>query len=81
MAEYKFSKGSKEREAFNDIYTICQELWIPEDKDEYWEKVVSETDRLAEKYNNTSAQLFVNIILSAFMEYLQTKMKEGTNED
>ena len=81
MAEYKFSKGSKEREAFNDIYTICQELWIPEDKDEYWEKVVSETDRIAEKYNNTSAQLFVNIILSAFMEYLQTKMKEGTNED
>lgn len=81
MAEYKFSKGSKEREAFNDIYTICQELWIPEDKDEYWEKVVSETDRLAEKYDNTSAQLFVNIILSAFMEYLQTKMKEGTNED
>ena len=81
MAEYNFLKGSKEREAFNDIYTICQELWIPEDKDEYWEKVVSETDRLAEKYNNTSAQLFVNIILSAFMEYLQTKMKEGTNED
>lgn len=81
MAEYKFSKGSKEREAFNDIYTICQDLWIPEDKDEYWEKVVSETDRIAEKYNNTSAQLFVNIILSAFMEYLQTKMKEGTNED
>lgn len=81
MAEYKFSKGSKEREAFNDIYTICQDLWIPEDKDEYWEKVVSETDKLAEKYNNTSAQLFVNIILSAFMEYLQTKMKEGTNED
>lgn len=81
MAEYKFSKGSKEREAFNDIYTICQDLWIPEDKDEYWENVVSETDRLAEKYNNTSAQLFVNIILSAFMEYLQTKMKEGTNED
>ena len=81
MAEYKFSKGSKEREAFNDIYTICQDLWIPEDKDEYWESVVSETDRLAEKYNNTSAQLFVNIILSAFMENLQTKMKEGTNED
>lgn len=81
MAEYKFLKGSKEREAFNDIYTICQDLWIPEDKNEYWEKVVSETDRLAEKYNNTSAQLFVNIILSAFMEYLQTKMKEGTNED
>ena len=81
MAEYKFSKGSKEREAFNDIYTICQGFWIPEDKDEYWENVVSETDRLAEKYNNTSAQLFVNIILSAFLEYLQTKMKEGTNED
>ena len=81
MAEYKFSKGSKEREAFNDIYTICQDLWIPEDKDEYWENVVSETDRISEKYNNTSAQLFVNIILSAFMEYLQTKMKEGTNED
>ena len=81
MAEYKFSKGSKECEAFNDIYTICQGFWIPEDKDEYWENVVSETDRLAEKYNNTSAQLFVNTFLSSFIAYLETKSKEENNED
>ena len=81
MAEYKFLKGSKEREAFNDIYTICQGFWIPEDKDEYWENVVSETDRLAEKYNNTSAQLFVNTFLSSFIAYLETKSKEENNED
>lgn len=81
MKNNKFSKNSIEWRMFGDIYQLVERYWIPEDKDEYWENVVSETDRLAEKYNNTSAQLFVNTFLSSFIAYLETKSKEENNED
>jgi hypothetical protein len=81
MKNNKFSKNSIEWRMFGDIYQLVERYWMPEDSDEYWQAVVDSVDKISDKYNNTSAQLFVNIILSAFVEYLQTKMKEGTNED
>ena len=81
MKNNKFSKNSIEWRMFGDIYQLVERYWIPEDSDEYWQAVVDSIDKISDKYNETSAQLFVNMFLSTFTAYLETKLKEENNED
>lgn len=37
---------------FMDFWQICQEYWLPEDDDEYWQAVLDDTDRFCRKYGN-----------------------------
>ena len=50
MAEKKFSKGSEEWQMFMDYWALCQKYWEPEDNDEYWDSLITETDVFYDKY-------------------------------
>lgn len=81
MSEYKFNKDSIERKAFNDLWQLYQEVWIPEDKDEYWEQLVHATDDMSRKYKGTEVSLFVNMSISNLLAYLETKLRESKEEN
>lgn len=50
MAEVKFTKGSEEWIMFNEYFKLCQKYWEPENNDEYWDSLITETDVFYEKY-------------------------------
>ena len=50
--EKKFAKGSSEWMMFMDYWALCQKYWEPDDNDDYWESVVTETDVFYRKYNS-----------------------------
>lgn len=81
MAECVFNKGSSEQRAFNDLWQLYQKVWIPEDKDEYWEQLVDMTDHLSHKYQGTEVELFVNMSISNLIAYLETKLRESKEEN
>jgi hypothetical protein len=53
MGEVKFNKNSKEWEMFVNYWQFVQKYYIPEPQDEWWEELISESDKLARKYGNT----------------------------
>ena len=50
MGSVKLLKGSEEFEMFQDYWKMMQSVWSVENKKEYWEKVVEDTDRFYRKY-------------------------------
>ena len=72
MAAQKFEKGASEWQMFTDYWKMCQELWIPEDQDEYWEKVIDLSDKFYKKYQNP----FARSLTIAIVEELDRKWKE-----
>ena len=46
----ELKKGDIEYEMFNDYWQIMKQYNIPEDNDEYWERLITETDVFYEKY-------------------------------
>lgn len=74
MASKRFEKGSEEFILFQDFWKICQSFWIPEDNDEYWERVVEETDAFYKKYKETN-EIFVREITFAFINSLEKRWK------
>lgn len=55
MAAKKIVSGSEEFQMFQDFWKICQEFWIPEDSDEYWENLKNRTDEFYKKYGTPYA--------------------------
>ena len=51
-----FGKGSEEWQMFADYWKLCQELWEPENTDEYWENVIKMTDLFYKKYKTPFAK-------------------------
>lgn len=72
MAAQKFEKGASVWQMFNDYWKMCQELWIPEDEDEYWEKVIDLSNEFYKKYQNP----FAKSLAMALVEELDRKWKE-----
>lgn len=50
MAAKKFMKGSEEWQMFQDLWKLAQEIWEPEDTDEYWNEVIEKTRQFHGKY-------------------------------
>ena len=78
--EQKFSKGSWQWNFFQEYWKFVQKYYIPEDTDEWWEEVDSESKKLKKKYGNTQ---FVRDLIMAHMNKLERKSKQngssGTN--
>lgn len=49
---FVFSKDSKEREIFVDLWSLCQKYWIAEDSARYWNDLLDDIDNLNNKHNN-----------------------------
>lgn len=72
MAGKRFPKGSEEFVMFMDYWALCQKFWEPEDKDEYWEGVIEETDAFCKKYGNTT---FPRGLAMALINYLEKELR------
>lgn len=53
MAGKKIVKGSEEWQMFQDFWKLAQEIWEPEDTDEYWQEVIGKTDEFIEEMADT----------------------------
>lgn len=56
MASQRLQKGTEIFEMFQDYWKLLQENWIVEDKDSYWDKVVSDCDHFYKKYKTPFAK-------------------------
>lgn len=65
MAGKKIVKGSEEWQMFQDFWKLAQEIWEPEDTDEYWESVDKKTKVFYEKYHTLYAREFAIGITNA----------------
>lgn len=65
MAAKKIVKGSREWKMFQDLWKLCQELWVPEDTDEYWRQVAEKTFEFTKKYDTPFAHYFAVGFLNA----------------
>lgn len=52
MASKKLQSGTEEWMMFVDFWQMCQEFWIAEDTDEYWEALIKKSNEFAEKYKD-----------------------------
>lgn len=74
MACVKFEKGSREWLMFQDYWKLCQEFWIPDDNDGYWEDLVQEIDIFYEKYKDV---ILTEGLALKLLESLKKKSKNG----
>lgn len=75
MASKRFEKGSEEWQMFTDFWKICQQFWEPEDKDDYWDKVVDATGEFYRKYK-VNNDIFARKIALAFVDIIEEKAKQ-----
>lgn len=71
MSEKKFRKGSEEWMMFTDYWQLCQKYWEPEENDEYWEKVIRDTNDFIKKYDTK----FARGIGMALLDSLEERLK------
>lgn len=72
-----FDKNGMERKMFADFYKMCEEYWIPEDTDEYWQTIIKATDDFVEKYKNVHP--IASEMACAFVCGMEKKYKEINN--
>lgn len=64
MAAHGFAKESKERKMFLDLWELCQEYWIPEKTEEYWQSLVDAVDQFNEKHPGELAAKWIYAFVS-----------------
>lgn len=74
MASVKFDKGSEEWLMFMDYWNLCQKYWQAERTDDYWEKVIADTNAFCEKYKVLS---LAKKLALAFIEDLDENYKKS----
>lgn len=70
--EKQFAKGSEEWVIFQDFYRLCQNVWIIEDSDEYWNHVKDEIDDFWKKYRG---DIFAKHLGFSLLNTLEEKEK------
>lgn len=75
MASKRFEKGSEEWQMFREYWALCQQFWEPEDNDEYWERVIEDTDNFYKKYRANNGEFAKGIAL-AFIDMLDKKSRK-----
>ena len=71
MAEQRFVKGTEEYVMFNDFWKLCQSFWVPEDTDEYWQKLHD----AAKEFGKHSR--FARFLALVYISEMEQKLKEG----
>ena len=66
--EKQFQKGTEEFLMFADFYELCKRFWIPEDTEEYWEALVSASQKFSEKYGSVYAKHLAMGLIDALEE-------------
>lgn len=77
MASVRFPKGSEYFTLFMDFWELCQKHWQPEERDDYWEEVIKDTDAFCKKYDN---ELFSRALALALVDELERKSNGGKNK-
>lgn len=67
-------KESEDFKAFGMIWKLYQAYYIPEQNDEYWEKLINDGNKLVKQFPNTP---IVRAFVSAFINTLEREMKDG----
>lgn len=76
MASKRFEKGTTEFQWFGDFWSMVQQYWIPEDKDEYWESLIAAISEFSNKYKQEpEIVLFTTYMIKAVQDFLTSKMK------
>lgn len=70
--EKKITKDDPEWSIFREVFSYYQKYAIPEEKDEYWQELIKEGEKLVEKYNH---DVFCVRMVSAIMTALDDKIK------
>lgn len=72
MAEVKFSKNDLEWTTLNEFWSILQKYYVPEDTEEYWEKVVSDVNVFGGKepklLRRELAKTLINVLEQKYRE-------------
>lgn len=72
MAEQRFVKGTEEYVMFNDFWKLCQSFWIPENLDEYWQKLHDAANEFGVTHG-----MFAKKLALAYISEMERKMKEN----
>lgn len=77
MASKRFEKDSMEFKWFGQFWTLVQNYWNVEDKDEYWEDVIEKMNLLGDAYKDGDKKLhrFSVKMSSAFLSFLEEEWK------
>lgn len=73
MALVRLQKGSEEFEMFRDYWNMLEGNWGIENAEEYWEKVVNDTDSFYQKYKTE----FAKELAVAYLNELERRANHG----
>lgn len=76
MASKKLQNGTEEWMMFVDFWQMCQEHWIAEDTDEYWDSLIKKSNGFAEKYKDIISGDLSTKLAIAFCEAKDKEMKQ-----
>ena len=71
----QMKKGTPECDIHNDFYLIHQNFGEPEEKQLYWDGLVDEVNKMAEKYKGTPLEDMSARMLVGIMLYLDGKYR------
>lgn len=74
MAEVKNSDIPDIFQFMSEIWKFMKKFWIPENEDLYWESVVSEADKIMQRYGDDFCQGCILFVL----DYLEWKGQKDT---
>ena len=72
MASKRFSNGSDEWFMFTTFWKLCQEHWVPESSEQYWQKVIDDCHMFNETFKDVGLSQQLTM---ALIEYLESKNK------
>lgn len=72
--EKRFGKGSEEFVMFTDYWNFVQKYYIPEPQDEWWDELVREADKLADKYGKS---YFIRDLIVAHINDVERRSKSA----
>lgn len=72
--EKRFGKGSEEFTMFTDYWQFVQKYYIPEPQDEWWEELIREADKLADKYGKTQ---YIRDLIMAHVNDCERRSKDA----
>ena len=77
MAEKKFDKGSDEWSLFMEFWQICQQYWVVEDNDVYWQTLLERADEFYKKFKSIP---LAGRVIMALIETQEQILKEGSRK-
>lgn len=72
--EKRFGKGSEEFTMFTDYWQFVQKYYIPESQDDWWDELVKEADKLANKYGKSQ---YIRDLIMAHVNDCERRFKDA----